>query len=123
VVLFKGEVPQATLALAMQQASALILCSRYESFGCVLIEANACGLPVILSNLPVFHELISDGQNGMFIKENTALALCDCLLAFAKQKHSFDKNNIAAITKEKYSYDVVGKKIQNMYTAIINKND
>ena len=74
-IVIKGELPQTELAKAMQQADVLILYSRFETFGCVLIEANACGVPVIVSDIAVFHELVEENVNGVFVKGEDAVAL------------------------------------------------
>ena len=53
-ITFLPECPQQELARSMRECHALILFSRYETFGNVVIEANACGLPVVevhLSNI------------------------------------------------------------------------
>ncbi|HVG12713.1 MAG TPA: glycosyltransferase family 4 protein, partial [Flavisolibacter sp.] len=62
---FMGEVSHAQIAEAMRAAHCLILFSRYETFGNVIIEAHACGLPVITSDFPVFVETVADGVNGL----------------------------------------------------------
>ena len=118
-VFFHGEVPQPELAKAMQDSDALILYSRYETFGCVLIEANACGIPVIVSDLPVFHELITENINGVFVKENEPYLLAEKLTAFALNKNQFSKNEIASKASALYSYDVVGRKFKAIYNDIL----
>lgn len=118
-VVFNGEVLQPVLSAAVREADALILYSRYETFGCVIIEANASGTPVILSNLPVFHELVKDKENGLFVKPDDPAALAEKLVQFAKEKNNFDNKKIAAKAKERYSYDVVGRQLKQVYEELI----
>lgn len=117
-VLIKGEVPQEELAKSMQQAEALILYSRFETFGCVLIEANACGIPVIVSDLEVFHEIIKDGVNGMYVPGENPEALAEKLMEFVKQKNKFDKNLIARNAAEKYNYRKTGQQFVELYNHV-----
>ncbi len=114
-IVFRGEVPQAVLAPAVQAADALVLYSRYETFGCVLIEANACGIPVIVSKFPVFNEFITEGINGLFAEGDNPEALAAVLEKFYVIRNSFDKDKIAARTKERFAYGVVGKMIRDIY--------
>jgi len=120
-IIFKGEVLQPVLAPALRKSDALILYSRYETFGCVLIEANACGLPVIVSNLPVFHEFITDNVNGGFVEEDNPPALANALAAFAATKNNFDKQAIAKAAKERFGYDTVGRQLKEIYAGIVNQ--
>ena len=120
-VFFHGEVPQPELAKAMQQSDALILYSRYETFGCVLIEANACGIPVIVSDLPVFHELITENINGVFIKGDEPYLLAEKLSAFALNKGLFNKNDIASKALSGYRYEIVGRKFKTIYDAVLKR--
>ena len=121
MVIFHGEVPQAILAGAIQQADALVLYSRYETFGCVLIEANACGVPVIVSDLPVFHETITENINGLFVKGDSPVALANAFEYFYLHKNNFNKNEIAMTAKEKYNYDTVGKEYAAVYSTVISR--
>jgi glycosyltransferase involved in cell wall biosynthesis len=120
-VFFHGEVPQSELARAMKVADALILYSRYETFGCVLIEANACGVPVIVSDLPVFHELVEEGVNGIFVNGNDPYQLAEKLAAFASGKYMFDKEKIASNAAALYNYNNVGRKFASIYEEILSK--
>jgi glycosyltransferase involved in cell wall biosynthesis len=119
-VLIKGEVPQQELAKSLQQADALILYSRFETFGCVLIEANACGIPVIVSELEVFHEIVEEGVNGIFVPGENPEALAEKIKHFVKQKDNFDKNAIARNAADKYNYKQVGQQFINLYKNINN---
>jgi glycosyltransferase involved in cell wall biosynthesis len=50
------------------ESSFLILTSRYEPFGLVLIEAMSCGLPVIAFDCPNEpRDIITDGEDGFLI--------------------------------------------------------
>ena len=61
-----GVVSPQSLAERMARAVALIMPSVwYESFPRTLVEAFACGLPVIASRLGAMAELVSDGQTGL----------------------------------------------------------
>ena len=114
-IIFKGEVTQAELAPAIQAADALVLYSRYETFGCVLIEANACGVPVIVSRFPVFDEFITEEVNGVFADGDNPVALAATLENFYSKRKNFNRERIAAEAKEKFCYDTVGKMIKDIY--------
>jgi glycosyltransferase involved in cell wall biosynthesis len=114
-VFIKGEVPQTELANAIRQSDALVLYSRFETFGCVLIEANACGVPVIVSDLEVFHELIEEGVNGVFVKKDDPAALAEKMRLFINRKISFDKNAMARTAAAGYNFNEVGQRFLELY--------
>lgn len=119
-VIVKPEVPQPELAKTMRQSDALILYSRFETFGCVLIEANACGIPVIVSDLEVFYEIVEEGVNAVFVARENPVALAEKIKQFVQQKDNFDKNEIARLAAEKYNYNRVGKLFIDLYKNINN---
>jgi glycosyltransferase involved in cell wall biosynthesis len=77
-VTFAGHLPSSRDVLAaMKSAKVLVLPSRREGFGMVVLEANACGLPVITVRHPgnAAAELVHDGRNGWVVPvDDAALA-------------------------------------------------
>jgi len=119
-VVLKLPAQQPELAGAMQASDALILFSRYESFGIVVIEANACGIPVITSNHPAFSETVENNSNGTIAKGMDAASLKNALIEFAASKQQFNHESIAANTKDKYSYQAIGKRFNDVYSEAFN---
>jgi UDP-glucose:(heptosyl)LPS alpha-1,3-glucosyltransferase len=50
-------------------ADALLLPSPYDTFGMVVTEAMACGLPVIVSRTAGASELITHGRDGFILRD------------------------------------------------------
>jgi glycosyltransferase involved in cell wall biosynthesis len=114
-VIFKGEVLHAEIAKALQDSDVLVLCSYYETFGNVVMEANACGLPVIVSDLPVFHEMVTAGENGIFISPEDVPALTEKMLWIKNNIHRFDGEKIAAAAKARFSKEKVAALFDALY--------
>jgi glycosyltransferase involved in cell wall biosynthesis len=57
-------VPRAEVAALMQQCDVFVLPSFFEGFGLVLLEAMACGLPVITTTATAGPDIVTDGENG-----------------------------------------------------------
>ncbi len=120
-VFFREEVPQSVLAVYINSSNALVLYSSYETFGCVVIEANACGVPVIVSDIPVFHETVKEGVNGVFAAAHNPESLALKMLEIIRSRSSFDSKAIATMTGSKYSYEVVGKQFSDWYREVLGK--
>ncbi len=67
---FLGKLPQADLIKTLQKANVLVLPSinSNEAFGIVLIEALACGVPVIASSLPGVRSVFTNEKEGLLVK-------------------------------------------------------
>ena len=59
----------------------LVLTSRYEAFGRVLLEAMQQEIPVVGTNLYGISEIIEHGVNGLLVEYNDVDALCDAMTA------------------------------------------
>lgn len=118
---YHGEVPQVALAPFIQQADALLLFSRYETFGCVVIEANACGTPVVVSDIPAMRELVVHGRNGLLVQPSPR-ALADALASFAEGEKSFDHSQIAQEAMGRYGYPALSEAFSSFYRSVIDKD-
>jgi glycosyltransferase involved in cell wall biosynthesis len=65
-VVFKGKLSHDETLAAIKGARFLIFSSEwYETFGLTMIEAFACGVPVICSRLGAMEEIVEEGRTGL----------------------------------------------------------
>jgi glycosyltransferase involved in cell wall biosynthesis len=78
-VTLTGQLPQTEVARALQGVDTLVLPSRHESFGMAVIEAMACGVPVIVSDRVGAKDIVEEGINGWVVPVNDAGALATAM--------------------------------------------
>lgn len=83
-VVFCGAQPHATLARLYSAADVLILASSREGWANVLLEAMACGTPVVASNIPGNPEVVRNREAGLIVTRNTA----ECFAATILDLHA-----------------------------------
>lgn len=67
-------IPDAAAMVALyRECDALLFPSRLEGFGLVAQEAQACGIPVIVSNSSALPEIIRDGETGFLCEQDNVL--------------------------------------------------
>jgi len=122
-IVFKGFIQSYHDVIAlMKGAKVLVLPSTREGFGIVVIEANACGIPVVTVDHPgnAARDLIIKGENGyltsltpgllaktMMQALNDTTKLCKKCICHAK---FYDWNNIAL-------------ELEEYYISVLNKQD
>lgn len=119
---FHSEISQTELAGFVRKSVALILYSNFETFGCVIIEAHASGIPVVVSDIPVFHETVTEGINGLFVKLSNPELLAERMIEIIHSRASFNSKLIAD-SSLKYSYEKVGKQFSDWYEEVLSKEN
>lgn len=71
----------------MAHSDIFALSSHWEGFGNVIIEAMACGVPVISTNCPYGpNEIITDGVNGLLVPVGDINAMAEAILKLLKDE-------------------------------------
>jgi glycosyltransferase involved in cell wall biosynthesis len=79
---FLGQVPHSELPGVLRAADLFLLATEPpESFGLVLIEAMASGLPVIATEYPGVRAVVEDGQTGIIVRRGDPEAVAGALRA------------------------------------------
>lgn len=76
---FVGYVPYDDVRKQLQESDAFVLPSWYEAFGCVYLEAMACGLPAIGCFGNGIDEVIVHGQTGYLVENKSLDQLIVCM--------------------------------------------
>lgn len=66
-VRFTGRVSEKEKTRLLQQARVVVNPSRKEGWGVTVIEANACGAPVVASDVPGLRDAVQDGVTGVLV--------------------------------------------------------
>ncbi len=76
-----GERKRSEMPPFWNSVTVAVVPSLYEPFGLVALEALACGVPVVASNLGGLREIVEDGESGILVPPNDPKALADALIS------------------------------------------
>ncbi len=74
------------LASYYKTADLFLLTSAYEGYGRTVVEAQACGLPVVMTNVGIAGDFIINQENGLVVPVGDASALVNAILSIKEKK-------------------------------------
>ena len=92
----------ARLSTHLRTAGCFVLSSRFEGFPNVLMEALACGCPVVASNCADISEIVRHGWNGLLIPPEDPDGLANALrliMEDVKLRRVFEENGPVSIRR------------------------
>lgn len=108
------------------QASIVCLPSYYrEGLPKTLIEAAACGCPIVTTDLPGCREVVRHGENGLLVRERDASALAQALALLInnptlRMKMGVNGRNMA---EQKFSSGIIIPQILELYKTVCEENE
>jgi len=116
---FAGRLSEAELIKAYQDADLLILPSinTNEAFGIVLIEALACGLPVIASDLPGVRRVFNNYEEGLLVEPGSSEDLKKKLeFVFANEERRREMAGAARrLAETKYDEKLMSERLATLF--------
>lgn len=101
----------------LSQAAMLLLPSRSESFGIVLLEAWAHGLPVIGARLGGIRGVVDEGQNGLLVPFGNVPALAEAMNQLGQDEQLRQRLGHCGRQKvnQQYSWEQVCDRVLSSY--------
>lgn len=117
---FIGNQPHDVLNKLYNIADVSIVPSRNEAFGLVIIEALACGTPVIGSNDGGIPDIIHN-KIGMLFEPENYHDLANKIIQVLNNEKDFNRDYIAKYTKDTFSQDIFITQLTDIYKQSIIK--
>ncbi len=120
---FLGSMPQDDLKRFYSAAKALVVPSLYESFGLVVVEALACGTPVLVSKIGKMQSIVKDGSTGFSFRPNDPASLATCLQYFFAHRDSlWSAEKIRADVTERFSWGKTAGQTYGVFEELVKNH-
>ncbi len=121
---FLGSIPQEELKGFYTAAEALVVPSLYESFGLVVVEALACGTPVLVSKIGKMQTIVKDGHTGFSFRPNDPASLATCLQYFFAHKNSlWPAQKIRTDVIDRFSWKKTAERTNQVFTTTLLRGE
>lgn len=115
-----GRKNKVEIANILSQSNIFVLPSRGENFSVAVLEALACGLPVIASICGGIRECIED-FNGLLFPVDDVDALADAIKYMFEHYDQYDRKRIAEDCKNRFSPKVIAQQLTHVFEQTIEE--
>jgi len=113
-VRFAGKLTKDDVRRQIDNAHALVLSSRIETFGVVLIEALARGRPVIATRCGGPEDIV-EAHNGILVDCDNVPQLADALQRMTRDAATYDRDGIRQVALRRYGAAAFLERMQPIY--------
>ena len=98
-----------------------MLPSRREGLPVSLLEAAACGRPMVATDVPGCREVVIDGETGLLVPLGDVQALADALEKLVASEELRQRYGAGArdLVERNYSLDVISDRVAGLYRALV----
>ena len=121
-VSFVGIKTPAEVASYMRQSSVLVLPSRKETFGAVLVEALACGTPVVATTCGGTTDIV-DESVGKLVPTEDSRALAEAILDIVSDRDRYDSKKLRDYAVSNFGWSDVARRTVDLYGEAINNRN
>ena len=122
-VFFKGFLPHRDALKEISQGEVFVCPSLAEGLGNVFLEGQACGTPVIGTNVGGIPDIIQDGFNGLLIQPKNSQAITEAIIKIFSDKNLAQRLiQNAQITVQKFAWSNIVSQVSDLYQTILQAN-
>jgi glycosyltransferase involved in cell wall biosynthesis len=117
---FIASLPREELVAYYQSAELFVLSSRQEGLGISILEAIACGLPVVSTDCGGPSSVVVEGQTGLLVANDDPDALAEGILRLLENPGTLDGLRASCVTfaSQHFSKDVVGRQFKRAFQTV-----
>lgn len=116
-----GQKNKEEIVVLLSKSNVFVLPSRNENFSVAVLEALACGLPVIASICGGIRECIDEGFNGLLFSVDDVDALADAIKYMFEHYDQYDRKRIAEDCKNRFSPKVIAQQLAHVFEQTIEE--
>jgi glycosyltransferase involved in cell wall biosynthesis len=117
-ITWTGLISQDAIATILCQSHVFVSSSRVETFGKSIIEALACGLPVIATKTSGAESIMTSPELGVVVPINDEIALSEAMEKMHHSVNAYDPNSISLEAKNRFSQSVVIPQWIKLYQSV-----
>lgn len=120
-VIWLGRLPDAVLPAAYRTARLMVAPALgRESFGIVLLEAMACGLPVVASDISGYRSVVQSGVQGLLVPPGDVEALAEAVVSLVKDEARRERMAEAGLARaDDHSWYKLVIKVEEAYLEAV----
>jgi glycosyltransferase involved in cell wall biosynthesis len=116
---FTGALSPAGVRERMWQANAFVLASAFETFGVVLVEALATGIPIISTRSGGAEDIV-EPDCGVLVDQDDDAGLGDAMVAVASG--SFSEQRLRDRARDRFSFEKVTEDLLAVYRRLLRSD-
>lgn len=122
-VRFLGPKPHAELTAYYRAADVAVVCSHTESFGLAALEAQACGTPVVATDVGGLKHIVRDGQTGYLVEGRDPADFAGRLKTVLADEELRHRMGSAAIdASNAFSWDRTAEEFVELYECLLTED-
>lgn len=118
---FVGFVSREKLIQLYQQATIYVLPSHYEGLPTVLLEAMACGCPIVATSVSGNLDVLTQGHDGILVPPKSPDKIAEAVLKLLDDEKMRNTLGINArnTIENRFTWSIISKKFLHFYNSLI----
>ena len=114
-----GDVPHARMEQYFRATDLVVSGSHFEGSGYSVIEAMACGVTPLVTDIPSFRRITGAGSMGALVPHGDSQAMADALVSWSARLDPVLRAQTRAHFERTLSFDAIGAQLCGVYRAVV----